>query len=261
LSCYKHSFLRCDASCRRLPPIASNVSGNDPSCRNFCLSSAADGLPRGLQALVAELERHTATDFPPGRPCGAFPDRYPRVGALPPAFSAITCTIFPSEKSVSVQNAGRTRPMGETRVDLRHLLEDLRDAYPGSLEETILSEIIANSLDSGAHSVRFLIDPVSATLTIADDGSGMQRRELARYHDIAASTKTRGEGIGFAGVGIKLGLLLAREVVTETRRAKSQFATRWHFSSRHKAPWRWIPSPARGVDHGTAVSLALEDAL
>ena len=27
--------------------------------------------------------------------------------------------------------------MGETRVDLLHLLEDLRDAYPGSLEETL----------------------------------------------------------------------------------------------------------------------------
>lgn len=34
--------------------------------------------------------------------------------------------------------------MGETRVDLLHLLEDLRDAYPGSLEETILTEIVAN---------------------------------------------------------------------------------------------------------------------
>ena len=41
-----------------------------------------------------------------------------------------------------------------------------------------------------------------------DDGRGMQRRELARYHDVAASTKARGEGIGFAGVGIKLGLLV-----------------------------------------------------
>ena len=40
--------------------------------------------------------------------------------------------------------------MGETRVDLEHLLEDLRDAYPFSLEETLLTEIIANSLDSGA---------------------------------------------------------------------------------------------------------------
>ncbi len=31
--------------------------------------------------------------------------------------------------------------MGETRVDLQHLLEDIRDAYPGSLEETIVTEM------------------------------------------------------------------------------------------------------------------------
>jgi hypothetical protein len=40
--------------------------------------------------------------------------------------------------------------MGETRVDLQHLLEDLRDAYTGALEETILTEVVANALDSGA---------------------------------------------------------------------------------------------------------------
>ncbi len=39
--------------------------------------------------------------------------------------------------------------MGQTRVDLQHLLEDLRDAYPDAIEETILSEIVANALDSG----------------------------------------------------------------------------------------------------------------
>ena len=33
--------------------------------------------------------------------------------------------------------------MGETRVDLLHLLEDLRDAYPGETEETIVTEIVA----------------------------------------------------------------------------------------------------------------------
>ena len=41
------------------------------------------------------------------------------------------------------------RLVGETRVDLLHLLEDLRDAYPGAAEETILTEIVANALDSG----------------------------------------------------------------------------------------------------------------
>lgn len=151
--------------------------------------------------------------------------------------------------------------MGETRVDLHHLLEDLRDAYPGALEETILTEIVANSLDSGARSIVFDASPAEATLTVLDDGSGMQRRDLTRYHDIAATSKTRGEGIGFAGVGIKLGLLLCLDVVTESRRGKTHVATRWHLASRHKAPWKWIPPPGRVTERGTAVALRLTNAL
>ncbi len=94
--------------------------------------------------------------------------------------------------------------MGETRVDLQHLLEDLRDAYTGSLEETILTEITANALDSGATRISFQPRATDGTLTVVDDGRGMKRRDLGRYHDVAASSKARGEGIGFAGVGIKL---------------------------------------------------------
>src|SRR5919197_1321521 len=108
--------------------------------------------------------------------------------------------------------------MGETRVDLLHLLEDLRDAYPGSTEETILTEIIANSLDSGARRIAIATDASTPAVTIADDGAGMRRRELARYHDIAASTKVRGAGIGFAGVGIKIALLVCAEVLAAATR-------------------------------------------
>jgi hypothetical protein len=151
--------------------------------------------------------------------------------------------------------------MGETRVDLLHLLEDLRDAYPGGLEETILTEAVANSLDSGATRIRIQTAPATATLTVGDDGSGMKRRELARYHDVAASTKARGEGIGFAGVGIKLGLLASEEVLTETRRGKTHVATRWHLASRHRAPWRWVPPPGLVGERGTAVRLTLRNAL
>ena len=151
--------------------------------------------------------------------------------------------------------------MGETRVDLQHLLEDLRDAYSGSLEETILTEVIANALDSGATRIRLLSNATDATLTIVDDGRGMQRRELSRYHDVAASTKRRGEGIGFAGVGIKLGLLTSREVVTETRRGATHAATRWHLASRHRAPWKWIPPPGLTTGRGTAVQLTLTNHL
>jgi hypothetical protein len=151
--------------------------------------------------------------------------------------------------------------MGETRVDLHHLLEDLRDAYPGALEETILTEVVANSLDSGATCFLVMADPASSTLTIVDDGSGMRRRDLVRYHDLAASTKTRGHGIGFAGVGIKLGLLVCEDVVTETRRGKEHVASRWHLAGRHKAPWKWIPPLGLVADHGTAVQLKLHNAL
>lgn len=151
--------------------------------------------------------------------------------------------------------------MGETRVDLQHLLEDLRDAYPGALEETILTEVVANSLDSGARLLRLTADPVSSILTIVDDGSGMRRRDLVRYHDLASSTKTRGHGIGFAGVGIKLGLLVCEDVVTETRRGKEYVASRWHLAGRHKAPWKWVPPLGLVAEHGTAVQLKLHNAL
>jgi hypothetical protein len=151
--------------------------------------------------------------------------------------------------------------VGETRVDLQHLLEDLRDAYTGSLEETILTEVIANALDSGASRIGVWTDAGSATLTIVDDGRGMQRRELARYHDVAASTKRRGEGIGFAGVGIKLGLLVSREVITETRRGATHVATRWHLATRHRAPWKWTPPPGLTTTRGTAVRLVLTNPL
>jgi len=151
--------------------------------------------------------------------------------------------------------------MGETRVDLLHLLEDLRDAYPGSIAETILTEIMANALDSGANRITFECDPTQSTLITVDNGCGMQRRELARYHDIAASTKTRGQGIGFAGVGIKLGLLVCSEVFTETRRGKSHVATSWHMASRHRAPWKWVPPAGLVSERGTAVRLKLQNTL
>ena len=151
--------------------------------------------------------------------------------------------------------------MGETRVDLLRLLEDLADAYPGDLDETILTEIVANSLDSGASSIALTIDAAASTFTAVDDGEGMRRSDLRRFHDIAATSKTRGEGIGFAGVGIKLGLLVSDSVVTETRRGKDHLATTWALAGRQRAPWHWVPPLGLVGERGTAVRLRLTTAL
>jgi histidine kinase/DNA gyrase B/HSP90-like ATPase len=141
--------------------------------------------------------------------------------------------------------------VGETRVDLLHLLEDLADAYPGELEETVLTEIIANALDSRARTIALITDAAAAALTVIDNGTGMRRADLRRFHDVAASTKQRGEGIGFAGVGIKLGLLISNDVVTETKRGAGHVATRWAMTNRKRAPWQWMPPPGMVSSHGT----------
>ena len=151
--------------------------------------------------------------------------------------------------------------MGETRVNLLHLLEDLRDAYPGPLEETILTEIVANALDSGATIISFTTEAAAGAVTVIDNGTGMARRQVARYHDLATTTKVRGQGIGFAGVGIKLGLLVAEEVVTESRHGASHVATSWRLGSKQRAPWHWVAPPGWVKVRGTAVRLTLSNPL
>ena len=151
--------------------------------------------------------------------------------------------------------------MGETRVDLLHLLKDLRDAYPGSIEETIVTEMVANALDSGATTIQLMTDSAESTITVVDNGRGMLQKELRQYHDIAATTKSRGGGIGFAGVGIKLGLLVSDEVFTETRVGPQHIATTWRLSSKRRAPWDWVTPEGLVRDRGTGVRLRVRNAL
>jgi hypothetical protein len=89
----------------------------------------------------------------------------------------------------------------------------------------------------------------------------MRRADLRRFHDLGASTKTRGQGIGFAGVGIKLGLLVSDDVTTESRRGKEHISTTWMLTTRRRAPWHWTPPAGLVAERGTAVRLRLSNAL
>jgi len=55
--------------------------------------------------------------------------------------------------------------MGETRVNPRHLLEDIRDGYPYPLEGAILTELVANALDS-VNSIKLLLS-ITSTAPLA----------------------------------------------------------------------------------------------
>lgn len=151
--------------------------------------------------------------------------------------------------------------MRETKVNLKHLLEDIRDSYSLSLEEVIVVELIANALDSKASKISFLIESERRTLTVVDNGRGMRRQELPGYHNIATTSKVKGEGIGFAGLGAKLSLLLAASVITETKGGYgTRCATGWYLKDETSAPWKFIPSPGNiPTSRGTAVVISLPD--
>ncbi len=116
-----------------------------------------------------------------------------------------------------------------SRVNARRLLDDMASMYSHSLEETVIVEAIANSLDAGSSTISFEIDKLKSRLIILDDGRGMSEQDFSFYHDLAESTKTRGTGIGFAGLGAKLSHKLTTLVRTDTRRTSFKSGSDWYW--------------------------------
>jgi hypothetical protein len=89
----------------------------------------------------------------------------------------------------------------------------------------------------------------------------MKRAAIKNYHNIAASTKTKGNGIGFAGVGAKLSLLIARQVVTESKGGYgSHCATTWQLTGPYRAPWKFVPFSGKiNNPRGTSVAIHFTD--
>jgi hypothetical protein len=148
----------------------------------------------------------------------------------------------------------------ETKVELKHLLEDIRDGYGFPVQQAIITELVANALDSEASDIGFIVDAQRKLLTVIDNGLGMTKAQHERYHDIAATTKVRGKGIGFAGLGAKLALLICNSVVTETRTTDYYGATNWYLRDAYTAPWNPVrPAGRVQTPQGTSVTLNLRD--
>lgn len=137
------------------------------------------------------------------------------------------------------------------------MIDDFLKMYPEEPHEVLVTESIANALDAEASSIKITIQ--DGTYTIDDDGRGMTESEFEEnYHSLAFSTKTRGEGIGFAGVGAKLYLIFLEagsKIVTETR------STDFHGASElavidGEPRWRRI-TPSRLDHNGTIYTVQL----
>lgn len=140
-------------------------------------------------------------------------------------------------------------------VDFKHLLDDLADDYPFPPHEALLVEMIANALDAKAGNIAIRVHPKVRTLEIADSGTGMSLQDFFDYHNFAVSRKRKGVGIGFAGLGAKLGVKLSEVVITETRTPSYWGASRWFFKGDKLV---WVESNERTLSsNGTKVTYKL----
>ena len=126
-----------------------------------------------------------------------------------------------------------------SRVNFNKLVQDLADMYHDDPFDVVLTELVANALDSKATEISIDWNAENSILVITDNGRGMASEAFEQYHDFAAELKPRGAGIGFAGVGAKISFNIASQVITETRCKGKAAASDWAWDE--NGALRWIP--------------------
>jgi hypothetical protein len=143
-----------------------------------------------------------------------------------------------------------------SKVNTRHLLDDVADSYRHSIEQTLVVEAVANALDAGASQISFIIDKKVHSIAVLDNGSGMTEDEFDRCHDLAESSRVRGTGIGFARLGAKLAHLLSSRIQTDTTSDSYRAGSDWHWQG---DDLRFKIRRSRIKENGTRVEYFLED--
>ena len=117
-------------------------------------------------------------------------------------------------------------------IKLYETLNNLLKMYTYPHEEVLVLEAVANGIDANADriNISFEKDGNDKFILFQDNGRGMTSEEFENYHTISLSSKTKGEGIGFAGVGAKIFLASddGSEIITITSRGNKPLASKMY---------------------------------
>ena len=137
-----------------------------------------------------------------------------------------------------------------SKVNVKKLVRDLADMYSDHPFDVVITELVANSLDAKAKTIDVSWNDDDSILVISDDGDGMDAVDFSEYHDFAAELKSRGSGIGFAGIGAKISFNIANRVLTKTRTNGVSNASDWWWHKDGSLRWKHIrtqPLPHDGT--------------
>ena len=147
---------------------------------------------------------------------------------------------------------------GKSGVNVKRLVQNIADQYPFKPQIAAIIELVANSLDAEASLIKIILNKENGILEVLDNGLGMNKRQFREYHDFAATTKTRGKGIGFAGQGAKLALNFCKKVLTETWSTDYRGYSEWYLKG-NDAPYKIFNAQLLNLSHfGTKVTLHLD---
>ena len=139
------------------------------------------------------------------------------------------------------------------KVDFGAIIRNFVEAYPYDPFEILVIESIANALDAHSPkvSIRLHRRGQRPVYVVEDYGSGMTKAEFEKnYHALAISSKTKGEGIGFAGIGAKLYLVFLEgddTILTKTRKGGNALSSEARLV-KGELKWKYVREPALAHD-------------
>lgn len=119
----------------------------------------------------------------------------------------------------------------DMQIDVQHALSDFLDAYDNHAE-MVVTEAIANAIDVGSTKVEISLqenlESGNNVISFHNNGPPMSKKQFEDYHVIARSSKSKGTGIGFAGIGAKVYLAAWDNAVihTETTDGVTAYASK-----------------------------------
>ena len=149
-------------------------------------------------------------------------------------------------------------------VNLLNMLQNLLGMYEYEDIEVLVLEAVANGMDAGADTINIDLKryPSGCHVTFHNNGVPMNEVDFVNYHTVAVSTKEKGKGIGFAGVGAKIFMAAwpDAEITTVTGKGSDVLASRmWRERSRDGADKIVWETNGNGVSMETITGHAVSD--